>query len=87
MGPIATWLLEQAQQESAERAANDDLVAALVLAVSHLDANDDGERMTNDLPKIHTSTERIERLENSHMRLTARVKVLERALEQMQGGK
>ncbi len=46
---------------------------------------DDDEVMTNNLPMIHTSTERLERLENSHMRLTARVKILEAAFAAQQG--
>ena len=52
-----------------------------------LDLHDDDERMTNDLPMIHTSTERTTRLEQAVIRLTARVKALEAALEAMQGGK
>ena len=81
MGPIAKLLLGQAGYELAEERNS------RVVVVRPPDDPDDDEVMTNDLPLIHTSTERMMRLEEAVMRLTARVKALEAALEAMQGGK
>ena len=95
MGPIAKLLLEQAGYElAAERNSRVVVLSAppernshVIVPSSPLDQDDDDERMTNSLPIIHTSTERMMRLEEAVMRLTARVKALEVALEAMQGGK
>ena len=90
MGPIAKLLLGQAgsgaEQPIVVLSAPTERNSHVIALSSPL-AQDDDEVMTNDLPLIHTSTERMMRLEEAVMRLTARVKALEVALEAMQGGK
>lgn len=82
MGPIAKLLLGQAGYElDQERNSH------VIVPSAPLELDDDDERMTNSLPIIHTSTERMMIIEQAVMRLTARVKALEAALEAMQGGK
>lgn len=82
MGPIAKLLLGQAGYELPPESRRH-----VIAWSSELELHDDDERMTNNLPLIHTSTERMMLIEQAVIRLTARVKALEAALEAMQGGK